>query len=48
MDYEFDFIPEEWDEEDGYEVEDDYDYEEDDWDLECGFDPYMGEYSYDC
>lgn len=45
MDYEFDFIPEE---EDDYEVEDDYDYEEDDWDLECGFDPYMGEYSYDC
>lgn len=42
MDYEFDFIFEQWDE------EDDYDYEEDDWDLECGFDPYMGEYSYDC
>ena len=28
--------------------EDDEDYEPDDIDDDCGFDPYMGEYTYDC
>lgn len=42
-------IPEEWDDD---EIEDDeedyYEYSDTIYDLDCGFDPYMGCYSDDC
>lgn len=40
---------EEWDEDNSdlerYEYEEDYD---EPWDIECGFNPYMGCYDFDC
>ena len=35
-------------EEDEYEDEDEYPGDCDDWDIEMGFDPYEGLYTYDC
>ncbi len=40
-------FPDEEEEENWYDDEDDDSYENDDW-SEMGFDPYLGEYSWDC
>lgn len=51
MEYEYDFDDYFSDAEDTFDEEeyvDDMDFDDDGWDLEVGFDPYMGCYSDDC